>query len=115
MKRGKKNDIPPSKPQKTLFDFFKPQSKEPAPAVVKVTCPACLSEVHESKINWHLDQDCKSRERPKKKKDGNLAKRKKILKSVKSEIASKKKNKEFCYLMMKKMISTCQMNQMMLR
>ncbi|XP_068216662.1 fanconi-associated nuclease 1-like [Palaemon carinicauda] len=93
MKRLKKNDNSSDKPQKTIIDFFRRQSTEPKPAVVIITCPGCFLEVPESKINWHLDQDCKSRERPKKKKDGNLAKRKKILKSVKNEIANKKKQK----------------------
>ena len=92
MKGAKANGKSEPKNQKTIVDFFKRQSSAPTP-VAKVGCPACDREVPQSKLNWHLDQDCKSRSQPRRKRDTNLAKRKKILKLVKEEIRNKKKKK----------------------
>ncbi|KAK7073069.1 Fanconi-associated nuclease 1 [Halocaridina rubra] len=78
--------------QKTLIDFF----KEPAqkfPTIIKIRCPGCNLEIPENRVNWHLDQDCKSRTINKRPKDVNLVKRKKILKSVKTKIAKNERKK----------------------
>lgn len=50
----------PVKPQKTLLHFFQLQAQTSS-SVEKVTCPGCNLQVPKSKINWHLDQDCKSK------------------------------------------------------
>lgn len=51
-----------AKPQKTLLDFFQKQGTFTS-QVEKVPCPACNTQIIKSKINWHLDQDCKSKEK----------------------------------------------------
>nr|XP_045611977.1 fanconi-associated nuclease 1-like [Procambarus clarkii]XP_045611978.1 fanconi-associated nuclease 1-like [Procambarus clarkii] len=57
-KSGKAADT--GKPQKTLLHFFQRQAQTSSP-VEKVTCPGCSLQIPKSKINWHLDQDCKSK------------------------------------------------------
>lgn len=53
--------------QKTLFHFFGRKTATNTP-VEKVVCPACSAQVPKSKINFHLDHDCKSNVKNKKNK-----------------------------------------------
>ena len=50
----------PSKPQKTLLHFFQ-NKNNPVTQMPKVSCPGCNLQIPESRINWHLDHDCKSK------------------------------------------------------
>lgn len=51
--------------QKTLFDFFDRKTGSNTP-IEKVACPACSTQVAKSKINFHLDHECKSNVKNKK-------------------------------------------------
>ncbi|XP_070000546.1 fanconi-associated nuclease 1 [Penaeus vannamei] len=89
-KKEKANAAGTAKPQKTLFDFFQKPGTS-STQVEKVLCPACNTQVVKSKINWHLDQDCKSKEKKKMKKGKRSAiKEKKVTKDGKNKNKRKK-------------------------
>ncbi|XP_047501119.1 LOW QUALITY PROTEIN: fanconi-associated nuclease 1-like [Penaeus chinensis] len=89
-KKEKANAASTAKPQKTLFDFFQKPGTS-STQVEKVLCPACNTHVVKSKINWHLDQDCKSKE----KKGAKKGKRSAVTeKKVTKDGKDKKKRKK---------------------
>lgn len=89
-KKEKANAASTAKPQKTLFDFFQKPGTS-STQVEKVLCPACNTHVVKSKINWHLDQDCKSKERKEAKKGKRSAvTEKKVTKDGKDKKKRKK-------------------------
>lgn len=69
--------------QKTLHDYFQRQASTSSP-VEKVICPACELQVPKSKINWHLDVDCKSKKSGRKPAGGvgKSSKAKKLVKAI---------------------------------
>lgn len=54
------NTADTGKTQKTLLHFFQQQAQTCSP-IDKVICPGCNLQVPKSKLNWHLDHDCKSK------------------------------------------------------
>ncbi|CAL4136772.1 unnamed protein product, partial [Meganyctiphanes norvegica] len=50
----------PSQPQKTLHHFFQNKNNS-VTQISKVSCPGCNLQIPSSRINWHLDYDCKSK------------------------------------------------------
>ncbi|XP_018021778.1 fanconi-associated nuclease 1-like [Hyalella azteca] len=81
----------PSKPTRTILDFFKPSTSKAvdgnvdslpvvscAALVKKLSCPGCNQLVSEARLDWHLDQDCTSKilSKKKKKKRNSTNKRK---------------------------------------
>ena len=50
----------PSKPQKTFVHFFQ-NKNSPVTQIPNVSCPGCNLQIPESRINCHLDYDCKSK------------------------------------------------------
>lgn len=75
----------PVKTQKTLLHFFQLQAQTSSVSE-KVTCPGCSLQIPERKINWHLDQECKSKSHQKKGgKSFKSLKNRKHLKAIKDK------------------------------
>ena len=50
----------PTQPQKTLLHFFQNKSASITP-ISKIPCPGCNLQIPTSRINSHLNFDCKSK------------------------------------------------------